>query len=848
VGTPCPPYESPPAYRPIGSRAHKVPLPFLYQEHTMKRLPLSVATLALLASFSTAAQNFDNDKFRQLDELLPTPTDTRTASGAPGHAYWQQRADYRIRVTLDEDKRAISGSESVTYHNNSPDTLNYLWVQLDQNMFRSDSDNRSISSYPSRDAWRTAAAPGGPGSAQTGLQYEAARFLVESRKFDGGYKIASVTDGSGRPLKVVVNKTMMRIDLAQPLKPGASFSFDMAWSFKVPETNVLGRRMGFERFDKEDKNDLFEIAQFFPRMAAYYDAHGWQNKQYLGDGEFTLEFGDYEVEITVPSDHIVAATGELQNAGTVLSSAQRERLERARTSGKPVVIVTQAEAEAAEKGRATTSKTWRFKAKNVRDFAFATSRKFIWDAQGYTKDSSKVLAMSYYPKEGNPLWEKYSTQAIIHTIDQYNKYSFDYPYPVAISVNGPVGGMEYPMISFNGGRPTKDKKTGELTYSRRTKYGLISVIIHEVGHNYFPMIVNSDERQWTWMDEGLNSFMQFLAENAWEENYPARRGEARNIVDYMKSRGQQPIMTNAESITNRGSNAYAKPATALNVLRETVLGRELFDFAFKEYAQRWKFKRPTPADFFRTMEDASGTDLDWFWRGWFYSTDAVDISVDGITEYTIGTKDPAIEKAWNKARHDAEPVSLTDQRNKGTLPRRVDAHPELKDFYNEHDDFTVTNRDRNKYNEAVEGLEDWEKALLKEGKHLYLVDFSNLGGLVTPLILQIELQSGKKTIERVPAEVWRYSPKKITKLIVTDEPMVGLTEDPYLETADTDTSNNAWPRKAMPSRLELFKSRQPQDDMMKDYAEKLKVKDSKEAVKAAEQAIEAGKPADKGGE
>jgi hypothetical protein len=796
----------------------------------MKRLPASFAALTLLASFAHAAEPFD-DKFRQLDELLPTPTTVRTASGAPGHEYWQQRADYRIRAQLDEAKRAITGSETVTYHNNSPDTLNYLWVQLDQNMFRADSDNRVISSYPSREAWRTAATPGG----QAGLQYEAARFLVESRSFDGGFKVASVTGTDGKPLRYVINKTMMRIDLDQPLKPGSRFSFNMAWSFNVPETNVLGRRMGFERFDKQDKNDLFEIAQFYPRMAAYYDMHGWQNKQYLGDGEFTLEFGDYDVEVTVPSDHIVAATGELQNEGDVLTAVQRERLQQARTAKQPVVIASQLDAEAREKGRATTTKTWRFKAKNVRDFAFATSRKFIWDAQGFKKDSTNVLAMSYYPKEGNPLWEKYSTQAIIHTIDQYNKYAFDYPYPVAISVNGPVGGMEYPMISFNGGRPTRDKKTGELTYSRSTKYGLISVIIHEVGHNYFPMIVNSDERQWTWMDEGLNSFMEFLAETAWEDNYPARRGEARNIVDYMKSRNQQPIMTNSESIANRGGNAYAKPATALNVLRETVLGRELFDFAFREYAQRWKFKRPTPADFFRTMEDASGTDLDWFWRGWFYTTDAVDVSVDGISEYTVGTKDPETEKAWKRARHDAEPISITDQRNNGTLARRVDAHPELKDFYNAHDDFTVTNKDRNKYNETIEGLEDWEKALLKEGKHLYLVDFSNLGGLVTPLVLEIQLASGKKTIERVPAEVWRYSPNKITKLIITDEPMVSLVQDPYLETADIDTANNAWPRRPVQSRLELFKSPRPSDDMMKDFQEKLKTRDS---------AVEAGRKAE----
>ncbi len=790
----------------------------------MNRLPASLAALALIACSVASAQQFD-DKFRQLEEILPTPTDTRTASGAPGHAYWQQRADYTIRASLDEAKRAVSGTETITYHNNSPDTLSYLWIQLDQNMFAAGSDNRSTVTYPSRDAWVT-----GRAGAQGGTNFDNARYIFASRDFDGGFKIASVTDADGKPLHYVINRTMMRIDLPQPMKPGSRLSLKMAFSFNVPETKVLGRRMGYERFDKEDKNDIFEIAQWYPRMAAYYDTYGWQNKQYLGDGEFTLEFGDYDVELTVPADHVVAATGVLQNAGSVLSAAQQKRLEQARGSNKPVMIVTQDEATAAEKSRATGTRTWRFKASNVRDFAWATSRKFIWDAQGFKQGGTDVLAMSFYPKEANPLWEHYSTPAIIHTIQNYSKYTFDYPYPVAISVNGPVGGMEYPMLSFNGGRPTKDKKTGQATYAKRTKYGLISVIIHEVGHNYFPMIVNSDERQWTWMDEGLNTFMQFLAEQAWEPNYPSNRGEPRAIVDYMASRGQTPIMTNSESVLSRGNNAYAKPATALNVLRETVLGRELFDFAFKQYAQRWKFKRPTPADFFRTMEDASGTDLDWFWRGWFYGTDPVDVSVDGITEYQISGKDPEVEKKWQKAQHDAEPVSLTDQRNKGTQTF-VDKHPELKDFYNEHDDFTVTNRDRNKYNETMAGLEDWEKDLLKEGKHLYLVDFSNVGGLVTPLILEIQLASGKKYIERVPAEIWRRNSKKLTKLIVTDEPMVGLVQDPYLETADVDTSNNAWPRKVMPTRLELFKAQRVQaGDMMKDFNEPLKKADANKAA------------------
>ena len=783
----------------------------------MKRFQVGLAAFCLTAS-AIAAEPFD-DKFRQLDELLPSANQYRTASGAPGHAYWQQRADYTLRVALDEAKRAITGSGQVTYHNNSPDTLHYLWLQLDQNIYQPDSDARMTMTAPSREAWGRAR------SDEEGMKFEGLRNILAGRDFEGGFKIGAVKAANGAPLKTTINRTMMRIDLQQPLKPGEKFSFTIDWSYKINEQKVLGGRSGYEYF-AEDKNALFEIAQWFPRMAAYYDVAGWQHKQFLGSGEFTLEFGDYDVQITVPADHIVASTGELQNPNDVLSATQRERLARARTSKTPVLIVTQAEAEQAEKNVAKGTKTWHFKAKNVRDFAWASSRKFIWDAQGYKKDGSNLMAMSYYPKEGNPLWEKYSTAAIIHTIEQYNKYSIDYPYPAAISVNGPVGGMEYPMISFNGPRPVKDKKTGEITYTKRAKYGLIGVVIHEVGHNYFPMIINSDERQWTWMDEGLNTFVQSLAQEAWEDNYPTGRGDPRFIVDYMRSKNQVPIMTNSESLLQFGNNAYAKPAAALNILRETVLGRELFDHAFREYSRRWKFKRPTPADFFRTMEDASGTDLDWFWRGWFYTTDPVDVAIDGITEYGVSTRNPETEKAWKKAQRDSQPVSIIDQRNKGMV-RKVDEQPQLKDFYNEHDDFTVTNADRNKYAEQTGDLEQWEKDSLAQGKHLYLVDFSNVGGLVTPLILEIGLKSGKKYIERIPAEVWRYSPKKVTKIIVTDEPLVSLVHDPYWETADIDQSNNAWPRKVTPSRLELFKAR-PQENMMKDFNTPLKKKQDAE--------------------
>jgi len=747
------------------------------------------------------------DKFRQLDELLPTPNSYRTASGAPGHKYWQQQADYKIKVKLDDAKQKLDASETITYKNNSPDTLTYLWLQLDQNRFTRDSLDKTT---------RTSNAKTGDNPKTT---FGSMRNRIQSTKHDGGYEITKVADSRGNAMKYIINNTMMRIDLAKPLKSGKSVEFSIDWNYQVREQKVLGGRAGFEYF-KEDDNYLYEIAQWFPRMAAYYDVYGWQNKQFLGNGEFTLEFGDYDVKITVPADHIVASTGELQNAKRVLSSTQRKRLAKAKKSDKPVIIVTQEEATENEKEKSTKMKTWHFKAENVRDFAWASSRKFIWDAQGYSEGDIDTMAMSYYPKEGNPLWERYSTEAIVHTIEHYNKYSLQYPYPVAISVNGPVGGMEYPMISFNGPRPTKDKKTGELTYSKRTKYGLIGVIIHEVGHNYYPMIINSDERQWTWMDEGLNTFVQFLAEQAWEENYPSRRGPARKIVNYMKSTHQVPIMTNSESILQFGNNAYGKPATALNILRETVMGRELFDFAFKEYAERWKFKRPTPADLFRTLEDASAVDLDWFIRGWFYTTDHVDISLDQVTKLHIGNQNPETQKSWDREQFNKEPSDISDMRNK-SLALRTQAKPELLDFYNENDDYTVTNHDRNKYNKGLKKLEDWQVELLKDGSNLYVIDFSNKGGLVMPIILELKYKDGTSDIQRISAQIWRKNTEKVSKLIITDKELSSITLDPYWETADVDVNNNYWPARVVESRLELYK-RKKSTDMMKHYNEKLK--------------------------
>jgi hypothetical protein len=576
------------------------------------------------------------------------------------------------------------------------------------------------------------------------------------------------------------------------------FAFSVEWSYPINDAKRIRARSGYELFPK-DGNCVYEIAQWFPRMAAYTDVNGWQNKQFLGAGEFTLEFGDYLVRITAPDDHVVGASGVLQNPLQVLTAAQRQRLDQAKTAKAPVLIVTPDEARAAETGKPKGKKTWVYKADNVRDFAFASSRKFIWDAQGHTVDGHAVMAMSFYPKEGNPLWEKYSTPAVIHTLNVYSRYSFTFPYPVAISVNGPVGGMEYPMICFNGPRPEEDG-----TYSPRAKYGLVSVVIHEVGHNFFPMTVNSDERQWTWMDEGLNTFLQYLAEQEWEKDYPSRRGEPKEIVEYMMSAEQVPIMTNSESLLQFGNNAYAKPATALNILRETVLGRERFDFAFKEYARRWKFKRPEPADFFRTMEDASGVDLDWFWRGWFYTTDHVDIAIEKVRLLRLETRDPEVDKGAMKTERQGQPRTLAQQRNE-VVPKRVEEIPSLADFYDKFDELEVTPADRERYQKLLKGLDEKEKGLLKTSLDFYLVELRNLGGLVMPVILQIDYADGTSEEMRIPAEIWRFNHSLAKKLILSEKEIRSIVLDPHLETADTDLDNNAWPPRPARSRFQLFK-------------------------------------------
>ncbi|CAN5331734.1 M1 family metallopeptidase [soil metagenome] len=735
------------------------------------------------------------DKFRQLEgEDWPTPTDYRNASGAPGYRYWQQKVDYDISARLDEPGRQIVGKGTINYRNNSPDDLPYLWLLLDQNDFKRDSISR-LTETVSGD----------------GISLNQVRRAKRYQEWEGGFTIKSVKDAQGRPLKYTVVDSLLRVDLPQAVRAnGGETKISMEWSFPIIETKIIGGRSGYECFTAkdEDGNCIFEISQWFPRLAVYSDYEGWHNKAFLSSGEFTLEFGDYNVALTVPSDHVVSATGELQNAGTVLSAAQRERLAKARSASEPVYVVTPEEAAATEKTKAGGDKTWVFKAKNVRDFGWASSRKFIWDAQGVKQADPKaeyplVMAMSFFPKEARPLWDAYSTKAIAHTLKVYSDFTFAYPYPVAQSINGPQGGMEYPMVAFNGGRPVKDKKTGALTYTDRAKNGLIGVVIHEVGHNYFPMIVNSDERQWTWMDEGINTFLEFQAEKQWDAKFPSRRGEPKDIVEYMVSQDQVPLTTQSDSLLQFGANGYAKPATALVILRETIMGRELFDRAFKEYSNRWRFKHPTPYDFFRTMEESSGVDLDWFWRGWFYSTDHVDISLDKVTQGRLDSGDPEVELTTRRTERDRQPASLTATRNKGQTV--VERDPKTRDFYTETDEFAVTDSARKKAKSAREDLEpeDAEAQAVKD--NFYRFTFSNLGGLVMPVILKLDYTNGTNETIRISAEIWRKNAKTVTWQYVSSKQIKGAELDPMWETADADRGNNVYAGAITPTTLKISK-------------------------------------------
>ncbi len=770
----------------------------------MKKILLAF-TSQLIACCFLLAQNIENNsasnhgnKFEQLGTILPTPNEYRTASGAPGPKYWQQRCDYDIKCDLDENKLKLTGSETVTYYNNSPDVLRYLWLQLDENQHSTinNANYQNSSTLPRQTT-------------------DGMLDRLETEKDDNGYgdKITKLTDAAGKALQYTINKTMMRVELPAPLKPGEKFVFNVDWNYKIPDRMTMGGRGGYEYFP-EDGNCLFTMTQWYPRLCVYSDFQGWQNHQFTGRGEFALTFGNFKVQMTVPADHVVGATGECQNYQQMLTPEQYARWQKAQTSKEPVEIVTLDEAIAREKNKSTKMKTYIFKADNVRDFAWGSSRKFVWDAMPAYVDGKKVMCMSYYGKEAYNLYRKFSTKVVAHTIKTYSKFTIPYPYPVAQSVEA-ANGMEYPMICFNFGRTEKDG-----TYSESTKYGMLGVVIHEVGHNFFPMIINSDERQWTWMDEGLNTFVEYLTEELYDNKFPVTRGPAYTITDYMKLPKDQlePIMTNSEDIVGFGPNAYSKPATGLNILRETIMGRKLFDYAFKEYARRWAFKHPTPADFFRTMEDASGEDLDWFWREWFYGTDACDIAIDtvkyfkpDVTAVPGMTNDTTVMRNLDKPKVNSfEDLSKIRNREDKSITFLTDADTSLRDFYWKYDR-NIEKYDTTKYavniSPRTEALDDEGKAKY-ENKNVYEITFSNKGGLVMPIIIEWTYKDGTKEVDRIPAQVWRLNEKKVTKVFVKDKEVASIKLDPMHETADINESNNSWGSIAEPTKFELFKAKQ----------------------------------------
>lgn len=765
---------------------------------------LTLSGLLLFSGSLAMAQNIQNNpgsnhgnKFEQLGTILPTPNEQRTASGAPGVKYWQQRADYNIKCELDEKNLLLTGAETITYTNNSPDPLTYIWLQLDEN------EHSTTKSANYQDATKMPV---------VGTTKNLDQLSAKEDNGDG-INITKLTDALGKNLKYTVNKTMMRVDLPVALKTGQKFIFNINWNYKITDRMSVGGRGGYEYFPA-DGNYLFTMTQWYPRLCVYSDFQGWQNHQFTGRGEFALTFGDFKVQMTVPADHLVGSTGECINYSAVLSPTQLSRYNTAKTATAPVEIQTLAEAKTAETKKSTAKKTWVFNANNVRDFAWTSSRKFIWDAmpQKIQANNNTVMCMSFYGKEAYNLYSKFSTRAVAHTIKTYSDFTIPYPYPVAQSIEA-ANGMEYPMICFNYGRTDADG-----TYSESTKNGMLGVIIHEVGHNFFPMIVNSDERQWTWMDEGLNSFVEYLTEELWDNKFPSKKGPAYTIVDYMKLPKDElePIMTNSENIARFGPNAYSKPATGLNILRETIMGRELFDYAFKEYSRRWAFKHPEPADLFRTMEDASGEDLDWFWRGWFYGTDPCDIALDSVkfAKADFPKEVPAARSRMLKIDKPAvnafEDISKIRNREEKKGNFYVDKNAAAQDFYYKYDrglvsiDTTLTNKVE--MGMPLEAVPESEQDKYKN-KFLYELSFSNRGGLVMPIIVEFTYKDGTKEIDRIPAQIWRHNELKTSKFYVKDKEVESILIDPLRETADIDTSNNTWGGKAKESKFKTFKAK-----------------------------------------
>ncbi len=696
-------------------------------------------------------QAYTQNIFRPIAENLPTPNSFRLADGQPGPDYFQQKVDYRIDVTLDEKKKTISGNELITYHNNAPVELGYLWIQLDQNTRAADAERYLVQDNSLSDPVKAS---------------EISRAI--GKPFDSDMQIISVKDQNGADLKHRIDGTMMQVIMVKPIIPGGVYRFKIEWTYSINDVNKVRGRSGYETFEK-DGNSVFCIAQFYPRLALYDDINGWEVRQFHGQSEFGLEFGDFEVNITVPENHIVGATGELINTNEVLGSELEEKYSVAKRSPERVFIISEKEALENLKSKAGKTKTWKFKAEKVRDFAFASSQRFIWEGKNVKIGERNVFAHSMYPPEANPIWELNVTKAIEHTLISHSERTFEYPYPHALAVHLNRSGMEYPMICFNGRRPDDDG-----SYSEYQERRLISLIIHEIGHNFFPMIVNSNERAWAWMDEGLNVFMEYHAEKGWDPDYPSRRGTPKSIIGFMsKEKGElTPIMTPPDIESNLSLNDYWKTSAVLNLLRDLILGPEAFDHAFRTYANRWKFKHPTPADFFRTMEDASGRDLGWFWRSWFFSTDHVDISIDTVQWFTVEGNNYLSYKS--KLDHidssQGESLKFNDLLEFGL-----------------RSDTSVVETLRENWNR------DWGQKLPKKF-HLYDLRLKNIGGIPMPISLRVYFENGGSEDFYYPAEVWAKDNSQFSKVIMTEKEVSFFEVDPERKSSDIVQRNNRWPR------------------------------------------------------
>lgn len=712
-------------------------------------LPLAIAVSAVAHAEATP--------FSPLGSLVDPPSATRGADGRPTSTYWQQHIAYDIDATLDVERRVINAQAELRYTNNAPQALDAIWFEISPEATTKDaiahrSATINVDSASVRDL----------------------RGLREQEERGGGLVVSSVADSEDRPLAFEARGTQLRVALPRPLASGQTVRIKLAWRVALVDLDRKGGRTGYMLLSSGDP--IFHIAQWYPQPVAFTDYGGWRNVPFVDHGEFAPELGDYNVSLTLPAGQLVAATGVLTNEADVLTGVERTRLARLR-QGKVTEIVTAA--EAATKRRSSETRTWRFAARNVRDFALAASLRYRWDAT--LAGTSAVRAMTFYPSEASALWRPLALPAIGHALDVYGRMTFDYPYPVVQAAFGPNDGMEHTMLAFS--RYPPDGPNG--TYSRERKRDFLWVLTHEVGHNWFPLIVNSDERAWTWMDEGLTSYLETLATLEWSGDYTTRPNLPAMLGAEREATGRQPPMTPANAVVDLFPTQYHRPAAALQVLRELVLGRETFDRAFRAYARAWMFKRPTPGDFFRTINQESGADLDWFWRAWFFSTDHVDLSLERVAALRL----VAVPADAIPAPADATPpANLTVLRNAAEGRRlMVEQVPRLADAYDRIPERTLAGA-----TPSAHAVVDVQRTLdaLGQGGVFYELDIRNRGGVVSPVPIRIDYRDGTSERYVVPVELWFGDTKRAQHILWRAKSIRSVTLDPDAATGDVDRGNN----------------------------------------------------------